>query len=175
MYIHKWIKKDGSLLTMGEYKMLLYSAQIQGIPMEEYFQSVGIVENMSYGEIQEPHNNSARLVSWYKIDDGKFKLLTFWRYAEYLEESKKEGKDIGEYLREKGFKRLIEYKKNGDSPTRWINLYNGGILYRKEYLKLFNEAKKVGVDFKMYLKNLGYVNILESKKKYKVMEESDEV
>lgn len=168
-YIQKWVKADGSLLSVKEYKNLVYEAKTKGIDKDEYFKQQGIVECLSTGEVQEPHMNSAKLVSWYIIDDGVFKMLTFWKYAQYLQESKELGMPIAEYLGNLGFKRFSQYRKVGDEdnpPTRWINIYTSEILFRKEYLKLFKCAKKLNMPMNDFLQIHGYVNLLESKREH---------
>lgn len=165
-YVYKWKKPDGRLLTRKEYKEMHYSAQIRGMDLEDYMRSQGIVGNLSYGELQNPRNNSAKLVSWFKIVDGEIKMLTNWKYLEYQKDAGERGLSTGDYLRELGFKPYREYRGEGrnDEPTRWIDIITGEILFRKEYTKLFKKAQKRGTGMEDYLKALGFRKLLDSKR-----------
>lgn len=175
-YIYKWKKKNGDFLEMAEYKNHFNKAKSLGVDLEEYFKEIDIIHGMSQGENQTPWDNSAKLVSWYIYEDGELKLLTYWKYTEYMEESKEKGITVTELLKEKGYKEyntLVNEEDEDDRPTRWIHISSKKILFRKEYQKLNFLSSKEDNDIKKYLLENGYYNVLESKKKVmvKLMEE----
>lgn len=165
-HVYKWKWVGGENLTTTEYKTLFNKAKAEGIPLEEYMEKVGVEVNLSYGEVQNPVKNSAKLVSWYKNVGGKNKFLTLWKYNKYLEEASSSGKDIATYLRERGFKPLKEMKdENGDNATRWIDLRTGKIIFRKEYMRLYALAKKNNMSINSFMKLVGIDKLLESKRR----------
>lgn len=167
-YVYKWKRKDGGLLTVKEYRELYHSAQVRGEELSSYLESQDVVENLSYGELQSPQNNSAKLVSWFKMVDGEIRMLAYWKYLDYQKEAKELGVGTSEYLYSMGFRPFREYREEGheedDGPTRWIDAVTGEILFRKDYMRMFRKAKGNSTSMGDYLKALGFVNILDSKR-----------
>lgn len=163
-YVYKWKKPDGKILTLKQYNALYQASRRRNVDFIKYMKQKGIKKNLSYGETQNPVNNSAKLVGWLREEEGELRLLTLWKYNQYFNEARRRGIDIKELLTEKGFYKLSEYTKNGDRPTRWVNSITGEILLRKEYQDLFRRAKRENTNIVELLKLLGYVKILDSKR-----------
>jgi len=180
-YIYKWKKKNGDLLEMAEYKNHFNKAKSLGVDLEEYFKEIGIMHGMSQGGNQAPWDNSAKLVSWYVYEEKEeLRLLTYWRYTKYMEESKEKGVTVTELLKEKGYKEyntLVNEEDIDNKPTRWIHINSKKILFRKEYQKLNFKSSKEDNNIKKYLHEHGYYNILDSKRKVvvKLMKEKDKL
>lgn len=163
-YVYKWKKPDGKILTLKQYNALYQASRRRNVDFIKYMKQKGIKKNLSYGETQNPVNNSAKLVGWLREEEGEIRLLTLWRYNQYFDEARKRNVNIKELLNGEGFIKLGEYTKDGDNITRWINSITGEILLRKEYQTLFRRAKREKMDIVELLTLLGYVKILDSKK-----------